>query len=206
MSNYFRKGAGLYLALALTLAVLAGCQKTPDDPIVIGKDYDKMMELARSGRQTDASVKEQVGAAEAKPKLLQKIERTKLELQEAIEQKDEKIQELLTATLQKYEKELASYGEGDGLTEAPVQFTVNKDNYNEEKMYLVSDGSDGLYRSIKITNHDAFRTYELLYNVSKDAYPEKYEIYSTEAESELHFGSPLYLQHGADRNEHHQLL
>ena len=257
MSNYFRKGAGLCLALALTLGVLAGCQKTPNDPIVIGKDYEQMMALARSGRQTDASVKEQVGAAEtyalespltnavgnlkvyvdaavmvpetsqmttarvsrhsfteeeceryvqvlfdgqktysgqllvAKPALLQRIEKTKRELQEAIEQKDEKMQELLTATLQKYEKELASYGEGDGLIETPVRFAVNADNYDEEKIYLVSDGSDGLYRSLKVTNHDAFRTYELRYNVSKDAYPQVPEIYSLEAESELHFGTEM---------------
>ncbi len=245
------------LAVLTVIAGLAGCQKTPDSPVVIGKNYEQMIELALSGRKTDDPISAQVGATErytldsplknavgnlevyvdaavvvpdtskmttakvsrhsftleecrgyvqalfggqktysgtlsvAKPALLKRIEKAKADLQEAIAQKDEKMQELLQATLDKYAMELASYGEGEGLVEAPVEFTVNHDNYDEEKMYLVSDGSDGLYRSIRITNHDAFRTYELVYNASKDGFPGISELYSTATDSELHFGTEM---------------
>lgn len=243
---------GLIVIISMT-----GCQKTPDSPIVIGKDYEEMMNQALLGQPTDALVAEQIGTAQeytldtplinavgnlevyvdaeivvpntskmtmakvsrhsftleeskgyiqalfdgqktysgqlsvAKPELLQRIEDTKVELQEAIAQQNEKMQLILEETLKKYERELASYGEGEGLVETPVEFIVNKDNYNEEKIYLVSDGSDGLYRSIRIKNHDAFRTYELLYNASKDGYPEISEIYSMTRESELNFGTEM---------------
>ena len=70
-------------------------------------------------------------------------------------------------------------------------FTVNHDNYDEEKMYLVSDGSDGLYRSIRITNHDAYRTYQLIYNASQDGYPAISELYSMTRASELNFGTEM---------------
>ena len=246
-----------FLAVFTVIISLAGCQRTPDTPVVIGKNYEQMIKLALSGQQTDAPVAEQVGAPErytldsplknapgnlevyvdaavvvpdtsqmttarvsrhsftleectkyvqvlfggqktysgqlsvAKPALQKRIEKAQAELEEAIEQKDEKMQELLRATLDKYAHEMASYGEGDGLVEAPVAFTVNKDNYNEEKLYLVSDGSDGVCRSIRITNHDAYRTYELLYNVSKDGYFGITELYSMTLESELHFGTEM---------------
>ena len=257
MRSCIRKLTSACLVFALALSMLAGCQKTPDEPIVVAKDYEQMMDQALSGQQNEGPVAEQVGAVErytldsplkiaagnlevyvdaavvvpdsskmtiarvsrhsftveeceryiqvlfngqktysgqlsvSKPALLQRIEKTRAELQEAIEQNNEKLKDMLEATLNKYSKELASYGEGEGLVEAPVEFTVNKDNYNEEKIYLVSDGSDGLYRSIRIKNHDEFRTYELLYKVSKDAYPEIPEIYSLEAESDLHFGTEM---------------
>lgn len=126
-----------------------------------------------------------------KPALLQRIEQAQKELQEAIEQENEKMTLLWQETLEKYQRELESYGEGDGLVEKTVAFTVNEDNYNEEEMYLVSDGSDGIYRSIKIKNHDAFRTYELLYNVSKDGYSGISELYSMVQESELNFGTEM---------------
>ena len=246
-----------FLAVLTALTLLAGCQETPDSPVVIGKDYEQMMQLALSGQPTELPVAEQVGAparytldsplknapgnlevyvdaevvvpatakmttakvsrhsftleecakyvqvlfgaqktysgqlSVAKPALQKRIEKAQAELQEAIEQKDEKMQELWQATLDKYAHEMASYGEGDGLVEAPVAFTVYPDNYNEEKMYLVSDGSDGLYRSIRITNHDAFRTYELLYTAGKDGYPDISEFYSMASDSELHFGTEM---------------
>jgi hypothetical protein len=251
-----KKVIGLLAVFAVVIS-LAGCQKTPDTPVVISKNYEQMMKLALSGQQTDAPVAEQVKAPErytldsplknavgnlevsldaavivpdtskmttarvsrhsftleecakyvevlfggqktysgqlsvAKPALQKRIDKARKELQEAIEQKDEKMQELCQATLEKYAKEMASYGEGDGLVEAPVAFTVYKDNYNEEKLYLVSDGSDGIYRSLRITNHDAFRTYELLYNVSGDGYSGTTELYSMTAASELHFGTEM---------------
>lgn len=257
MRHFSGKLMRVSLALVLVLAFLAGCQKTPDEPIVIGKDYEQMMILAQSGQPKDGSLAEQVGAPEryvldsplkiaagnlevyvdaavavpdtakmttarvsrhsftteecakyvqvlfngqktysgqlavAKPALLERIEKTRLDLQEAVAQQNEKLQEMLQATLNKYEAELASYGEGDGLVEAPVEFTVNADNYGEEKIYLVSDGSDGTYRSIRIKNHDEFRTYELLYKVSKDAYSGIPEIYSMEYESDVHFGTEM---------------
>ncbi len=253
----FKKVMGICLALALAVTTLAGCQKTPDNPIVIGKDHEQMMNQAQSGQQTDDLIAEQVGAVEryildsplkiaagnlevyvdaavavpntskmttakvsrhsftveecmryiqvlfngqktysgqlavAKPKLLERIEKAQMELQIATEQEDEKMMLLWQETLNKYQRELESYGEGDGLVETPVAFTVNADNYNEEKMSLVSDGSDGVYRSIWIKNHDAFRTYELRYNMSKEGYPEISEIYSMEQESELHFGTEM---------------
>ena len=256
MSN-FKKVMGICLALALAVTALAGCQKTPDNPIVIGKDHEQMMGEAQSGQQTEDLIAEQVGAVEryildsplkiatgnlevyvdaavavpntskmttakvsrhsftveecmryiqvlfngqktysgqlavAKPKLLERIEKAQMELQIATEQEDEKMMLLWQETLNKYQRELESYGEGDGLVETPVAFAVNADNYNEEKMSLVSDGSDGVYRSIWIKNHDAFRTYELRYNMSKEGYPEISEIYSMEQESELHFGTEM---------------
>ena len=256
MSN-FKKVMGICLALALAVTALAGCQKTPDNPIVIGKDHEQMMNQAQSGQQTDDLIAEQVGAVEryildsplkiaagnlevyvdaavavpntskmtiakvsrhsftveecmryiqvlfngqktysgqlavAKPKLLERIEKAQMELQIATEQEDEKMMLLWQETLNKYQQELESYGEGDGLVETPVAFTINADNYNEEKMHLVSDGSDGVYRRIWIKNHDAFRTYELRYNMSKEGYPEISEIYSMEQESDLHFGTEM---------------
>lgn len=255
--NNFKKLIIVCLILALAAAMLAGCQKTPDNPIVIGKDHEQMMNQAQLGQPTDDPIAAQIGAMEqyaldsplknavgnlevsvdaavvvpntskmttakvsrhsftieecmgyiqvlfngqktysgqlsvAKPKLLKRIEQAQMDLQEAIEQEDEKMMLLWQETLDKYQRELESYGEGDGLVETPVAFSVNKDNYNEEKIYLVSDGSDGIYRSIRIKNHDEFRTYELLYNVSKDGYPEVSEFYNMDMESSLHFGTEM---------------
>lgn len=57
---------------------------------------------------------------------------------------------------------------GNGLGETKIAaFAVNTDNYNEDKMSLVFDGSDGIYKSVLVKNYDAFRTYELRYNTSK---------------------------------------
>ena len=257
MNVFFKKAMSVCLVLAFAVAVLTGCQKTPDNPIVICKDHEQMMGQAQLGQPTDDPISEQIGAMEqytldsplknavgnlevyvdaavvvpntskmttakvsrhsftveecmryiqvlfngqktysgqlavAKPKLLERIEKAQMELQIATEQEDEKMMLLWQETLNKYQRELESYGEGDGLVETPVAFTVNADNYNEEKMSLVSDGSDGVYRSIWIKNHDAFRTYELRYNTSKEGYPEISEIYSMEQESELHFGTEM---------------
>ena len=251
-----KKMMNLFVAFALIIS-LTGCQKTPESPIVVGKDYEEMINQALLGQPTDDSIAEQIKAMEkytletpltnavgnvevyvdadvvvpdsskmttvkvsrhsftkeecvkyiqtlfngqktysgqvsvAKPKLLKRIEDAQMELQEAIEQGDEKMIELCQETLDKYQRELESYGEGDGLVETPVEFTIYKENYNEEKMYLVSDGSDGIYRSIKIRNHDEFKTYELIYNVSKDGYPEISEVYNMTMESELNFGTEM---------------
>ena len=253
----FKKVMGICLALALAVTALAGCQKTPDNPIVIGKDHEQMMNQAQSGQQTDDLIAEQVGAVERytldsplknavgnlevyvdaavvvpdsskmttakvtrhsftleectkyiqvlfngqktysgqllidKPALLKTLAKLQTQLQDAIANGDEKLQDLIEAKIPSVEAELASLGDGDGLVETSVAFTINADNYNEEKIHLVSDGSDGVYRRIWIKNHDAFRTYELRYNMSKEGYPEISEIYSMEQESELHFGTEM---------------
>ena len=58
-----KKVIGLLAVFAVVIS-LAGCQKTPDTPVVIGKNYEQMMKLALSGQQTDAPVAEQVKAPE----------------------------------------------------------------------------------------------------------------------------------------------
>lgn len=257
MSNFVKKAISTCLVLVLATAMLAGCQRTPDEPIVIGKDYEQMMEQAQGGHPTDDPIAEQIGAVDRytldsplknavgnlevsvdaavvvpdsskmttakvtrhsftleectkyiqvlfngqktysgqlsidKPALLETLAKLQTQLQDAIANGDEKLQDLIEAKISSVEAELASLGEGDGLVETPVAFTINADNYNEEKMHLVSDGSDGVYRRIWIKNHDAFRSYELRYNMSKDGYPEISEIYSMELESELHFGTEM---------------
>ena len=60
----FKKVMGICLALALAVTALAGCQKTPDNPIVIGKDHEQMMEQAQLGQPTDDPIAEQIGAME----------------------------------------------------------------------------------------------------------------------------------------------
>ena len=246
-----------FLVIVTLMISLTGCQKTPESPIVVGKDYEEMINQALLGQPTEDSIAVQIEASDkytldaplknavgnvevyvdadvvvpdsskmttvkvsrhsfsveecakyiqvlfngqktysgqvsvSKPKLLKRIEQAQMELQEAIAQEDEKMIFLWQETLDKYQRELESYGEGEGLVEAQVAFSVNKDNYNEEKMYLVSDGSDGLYRSIVIRNHDEFRTYELIYNVSKDDYPEISEVYNMTMTSELNFGTEM---------------
>jgi hypothetical protein len=44
------------LTLLLILNVLTGCQKTPDSPIVVGKDYEDMLEKAKDSSDSQAGV------------------------------------------------------------------------------------------------------------------------------------------------------
>ena len=249
------KKISIVLATALLSMSFIGCQKTPDSPIVIGKDYDKMVNQALLGQPTDEPIAEQIGAVDeynyvqpltnavgnievhvnakvavsdsskmtfakvsrdsfsleeitkyvetlfdgqktysgetavSKPAMLLKIEKVKAEMAETT---DEKGLLILEETLKKYEKELSKYGESDGLVEKQIEFTINKDNYNEEKMFLVTDGSDGIFRSIKISNHDEFRKYSLVYQTSRNGYPDIHGIYNMTDERNTSFGIDDY--------------
>lgn len=243
------------VVVLMLITSIAGCQKTPESPIVVGKDYGEMMNQAMLGQPTDDSIRDQVGATEkyvldnpleneadnlkvyvdaeviipdsstmttatvsrhsfseeeckkiievlfndqktyagetaiSKPKLEKKIADVKKEIAETTE---EKMLLILNETLKKYELELNSMGEEDGMVEKPVQFTVDKNNYNEEKMYLVSDGSDGIYRSIKISNNDEFRSYNLVYRASKNDYPDDFDIHNVSEELDIELGTEYY--------------
>ena len=52
------------IAVLMGLISLIGCQKTPENPIVVGKDFAQMINQALLGQPTDASILEQVGATE----------------------------------------------------------------------------------------------------------------------------------------------
>ena len=51
--------------VVVSLSILAGCQKTPESPVVVGKDNDKMIETAESLEDKSLTIREQVSAPES---------------------------------------------------------------------------------------------------------------------------------------------
>jgi hypothetical protein len=44
-----KKRVCILLAALLALGTLTGCQKTPENPLVVGKDMAKMLRMAKAG-------------------------------------------------------------------------------------------------------------------------------------------------------------
>lgn len=54
------------IAIAVvSLSIMVGCQKTPESPVVVGKDNDKMIETAESLEDKSLTIREQVSAPES---------------------------------------------------------------------------------------------------------------------------------------------
>ena len=53
------------LLILLCVFSMAACQKTPESPVVVGKDNDKMIETAGSLEDKSLTIREQVSAPES---------------------------------------------------------------------------------------------------------------------------------------------
>ena len=245
------------IALLLILMCVigaAGCQKTPESPIVVGKNHEQMIEQAVSGEKTDDSAAQQVGAIEryvideplknaagnlevyidaevvapssssvttakvgrhsfneeeceqyvsvlfegqktysgevllSKKHTQDRILELKKEL--AMETDEEK-KTRLQGTIEKYEMSLGFMAEGEGFVETPVEFVIDG-LYNGESLYLVSDGSDGIYRAIEVRNDDELRSYSLRYEASTNDYPSIMNVWSATISGDIRRGAAEY--------------
>jgi len=242
------------LLILMTVIGTSGCQKTPESPIVVGKDHEQMIEQAVSGEKTDDSAAQQVGAGErytideplknaarnlevyidaeviapsystvttakvgrhsfneeeciqyvsalfdgqktysgevllTKKYMQDSILELKKEL--AIETDEEKKAQI-QGSIEKYEMVLGTMPEGEGMVETPVEF-VEGESEDIETIFLVSDGSDGIYRTIEIRNDNELRSYGLLYQASENAYPSIVNLWSATISSDIRRGVAEY--------------
>lgn len=51
-----KKSVCILLAALMVLAVLSGCQQTPDNPLVVGKDTTKLLEMAQAAQDTQGNL------------------------------------------------------------------------------------------------------------------------------------------------------
>lgn len=56
-----KKSVCILLATLMVLPVLSGCQQTPENPLVVGKDTTKMLEMAMAAQDTQGSLSEVLG-------------------------------------------------------------------------------------------------------------------------------------------------
>ena len=59
------KKIGIFVVWLIMLLGMTGCQKTPDSPVVVGKDNDKMIEMANSLENKSLTIAEQINAPES---------------------------------------------------------------------------------------------------------------------------------------------
>lgn len=241
----------LYIILAIVIpGLFAACQKTPESPIVIGKDHEQMIEQAVSGEETDMPAAQQVGAAERysidepltnaqgtlevhidaeviapyTPEITtarvgrhaftqeeceryasalfdgQKTysgstfhtkgsaQREILELQKQLaEETDEGKRQQIQAHIEEIQMSLSFMPEGEGMVEAPVEFSMEPGG--AEKIYLISDGSDGLYRSFQVRNNEEMHNYGMSYAAAGNDYPSIGNIWSMTTVNGLKHGT-----------------
>ena len=99
---------------------------------------------------------------------------------------DEQQKQQLQGSIEKYQKAMAELPDGEGLVEAPVAFRTRPNG--DEYMYLISDGSDGRYRSFTVTNDSAYNQYTLSYMASESGVPTMGNTFSTGIKCELERG------------------
>ena len=99
---------------------------------------------------------------------------------------DEQQKQQLQGSIEKYQKAMAELPDGEGLVEAPVAFRTRPNG--DEYMYLISDGSDGRYRSITVTNDSEYNSYTLSYMASDSGFPTMGNTFSTGIKCELERG------------------
>ena len=257
------------IALLLILMCVigaAGCQKTPESPIVVGKDYEKMIEQAVSGEKTDdsatqqtgekadASVAQQIGAIErysieeplksasgdlevhidaevvvpsVSALTTAKVNRyaftekecaqyisalfggqktysgevliSKEGMQEQLlefkkqfaMETDEEKKAQIQGSIEKYEMVLGTMPEGEGLVETPVEFS-KLDTGNVDTIFLVSDGSDGIYRSVQVRNDHELKSYGLIYEATQGTHPYMVEMWSASTTAGIKHGTAEY--------------
>ncbi len=91
-----------------------------------------------------------------------------LEIQEMLAaETDEQKRQGLESSIQKYQMAMNNLPEGEGLVEAPPVFL---DENGADKMFLISDGSDGLYRTFSVSNYTQINQYQLEYSCCAGRY------------------------------------
>lgn len=235
----------------LLIAVMAfgavACQKTPESPIVVGKDNEKLIEKAVASSDTpfsapsrysadgpltnpqgsltvnvDAAVivpnSEGLSTARVEKHLFTEAEcqtyiaalfdsqttysgdvfETKAYYQQRILdwqrqlalETDEQNRQEIQGSIAKFQMAMESLPEGDGLVEAPVEFSATLNGV--PTIFLVSDGSDGKYRRIFIENNSSTNQYRLIYSIGQNSYADIGSIWNTAVKSDIKSGTDEY--------------
>lgn len=231
----------------LVAAGVAACQKTPDSPIVVGKNNEKLIEKAVTSRDTpfsapsrysadepltnpqgsltvnvDAAVivpnSDGLSTARVEKHLFTEAEcqtyiaalfdgqttysgdvfETKAYYQQtildwqrqlALETDEQKRQEV-QGSLTKFQMAMESLPEGEGLVEAPIEFSTTLSGV--PTIFLVSDGNDGKYRKIFIENNSSTNQYRLIYSIGQNDYAKIGNLWNVAVRSDIKHGTDEY--------------
>lgn len=99
---------------------------------------------------------------------------------------DEQNKQGLTQSIQKYQSAINNLPEGEGFVEAFPEFL---DSNGADTMFLVSDGSNGLYRTFTMSNRMQINQYKLNYSCCEGNYLDSgFNFYDETIATELRHG------------------
>lgn len=85
---------------------------------------------------------------------------------------------------------MESLPEGEGLVEAPIEFSTTLSGV--PTIFLVSDGNDGKYRKIFIENNSSTNQYRLIYSIGQNDYAKIGNLWNVAVRSDIKHGTDEY--------------